>query len=107
MRGETALMAHIARAENQVSAARQSWNATSPSGCAECAQALERAVSELESACAAAAEGPAPESARARIEQLRRELDLFGRLVDSATAFCRGLEWIAAGTEAAHSDLRG
>ena len=107
MRDAAGLMAHIARAENYVSAARQSWNATSPAGCAECAQALERAISELESASAAAAEGPAAEGARERIEQLRRELDLFGRVVDSATAFCRGLEWIGAGTEAAPSDLRG
>ena len=107
MTPQAGLLAHVARAEGHVRKARQSWDPTSLSGCAECAEALRLAVAEMEAACATAAGGPPAPGAKARIERLRSEIDVLARLVDSAIAFCRGLEWRTVQEEVAHSDVQG
>ena len=107
MSQESGLLVHVAEAERQVRQARQAWNPSSVSGCAECAEALRQAVTEMEAACAAGAEGAAARGVRARIERLQADIDMLARLVDSAIAFCRGLEWSAVREEAAPSEMRG
>lgn len=99
----------LARAESHVRQARKSWDATSISACAECAEGLRLAVAEMEGACAAAAQGPVPDGTQIRLERLRSDVDQLSRLVDSAMAFYRGLEWSVAQEPepVAHSELRG
>ena len=109
MNRDSGITEFLARAESHVRQARKSWDATSVSGCAECAEGLRLAVAEMEGACAAAAQGPAPEGSQTRLERLRSDVDQLSRLVDSAMAFYRGLEWSVPQEqeEAAHSELRG
>ena len=108
MSRDSGITAYLARAEGHVRQAQKSWDATSLSGCAECAEGLRLAVAEMEGACAAL-QGPPPAGTGRRLERLRSDVDQLSRLVDSAMAFYRGMEWsVAQGPEeAAHSELRG
>lgn len=109
MTRDTGITGYLARAEGHVRQARKSWDATSISRCAECAEGLRLAVAEMEGACAAAPRGPAPAGTQIRLERLRGDVDQLSRLVDSAMAFYRGMEWSVAQVqeEAAPSELRG
>lgn len=109
MSRDTGITGFLARAEGHVRQARKSWDATSISGCAECAEGLRLAVAEMEGACAAAQQGPAPAGTQTRLERLGTDVDQLSRLVDSAMAFYRGLEWSVPQEQeqAAHSELRG
>jgi hypothetical protein len=109
MSRDSGITAYLARAEGHVRQAQKSWDATSLSGCAECAQGLRLAVAEMEGACAVALQGPPPAGTETRLERLRSDVDQLSRLVDSAMAFYRGMEWSVAQLpeEAAHSEMRG
>lgn len=107
MSPETRLAAHVGQAERHVRKARQLWDPSSVSGCAECAEELRHAVAEMEAACAAGGEGRATPGTKGRIERLQSDIEMLARLVDSAIAFCRGLEWNAVPQEAARSEMRG
>ena len=101
------LLAHIARAESHVHEARQAWDPTCMDACQECAEALQRAVAEMEAACACATDSPAAPESKPRLVRLRDEVDVLGRLVDAATAFCRGLELRTTTEEMASSEVEG
>ncbi|MBZ5575432.1 MAG: hypothetical protein LAP40_02600 [Acidobacteriia bacterium] len=107
MTTDTALVRHVARAEEYVADARSCWNPSRIASCGECAEALRRAVAEMEAACAAAAQGPAPAGVEMRIGRLRSEVDGLARLVDSAMAFCRGLAVQTESGELVHSEMEG
>ena len=109
MSRDSGITQSLARAEGHVRQARKSWDATSIPACAECAEGLRLAVAEMESVCAAAPRGSAPAGTQIRLERLRADVDQLSRLVDSAMAFYRGLEWSVAQEqpEAAPSELRG
>ena len=109
MTHDTGITGFLARAEGHVRQARKSWDATSLSACAGCADGLRLAVAEMEGACAAAPQGPAPAGTQIRLQRLQTDVDQLSRLVDSAMAFYRGMEWTVAQApeEAAPSELRG
>jgi hypothetical protein len=87
------LMTHLQRAEDHVQNARQSWNATDISRCAECLEHLRQAAEEIQAAQQfigeAALQGAT--TARERLQQLHGSVNRLGRLVNSAIAFHRGL----------------
>jgi hypothetical protein len=109
MNRDAGITGYLARAEGHVRQARKSWDATSLSGCAQCAEDLRLAVAEMEGACTAAPQGPPPAGTQVRLDRLRTDVDQLSRLVDSAMAFYRGLEWSVTQEqeEVAHSELRG
>jgi hypothetical protein len=90
------LMTHLQRAEDHVQCARQSWDATDITRCAECLEHLRRAAGEIQAAQQFAGEpalqvaGPVAK-AKDRLQQLHASVNRLGRLVDSAIAFHRGL----------------
>ena len=106
MTPETGILAHIARAEDLVRDARGAWDPTSLTGCAGCAEALRRAVAEMQAACEIAVQGQAPPEAKARLERLWNDVNALASLVDAAMAFSRGLD-LHSGEELAHSEVEG
>ena len=101
------LLDRIARAEAAVANASRSWDPTSASACANCAEALGQAVVEMEAACAAAAKGPAVAGTQARLKQLQVNVNSLARLVDAAMAFNRGLALQAGEEQLTHSEVEG
>lgn len=104
---EPDLIPHVLRAERQVQQARQSWDPTSLAGCEQCSRHLQKAIDEMAAAQRAAAQTPAGPGVKTRLVRLRNEVEVLSRLVDSATAFSRGLALRTASDEAVHSELRG
>ena len=101
------LMTHLQRAEEHVQTARQSWDATDISRCAECVEHLRQAAGEIQAAQQSIGEAALPASglaalANARLERLHSSVNRLGRLVDAAIAFHRGLA-IDTGMEEAMS----
>jgi hypothetical protein len=83
---------HVGRAESHVRGALSNWDAGSLPRCEECCELLRRAIGELEDAWRAAENGvPASVVVKKRLYQLRADVAVMIRLVDAATAFCRGL----------------
>lgn len=107
MTPDTDLMPYVLRAERHVQQARQSWDPTSLAGCERCSAQLKRAIDEMTAAQRAASRTPAGPGVKGRLVRLRNEVEVLSRLVDSATAFSRGLALRTASDEAVHSDLRG
>jgi multidrug efflux pump subunit AcrA (membrane-fusion protein) len=83
------LRERVMRAEAQVQAALRLWRAGDASGCDECCLSLQAAITELEGAQTDAAIPAA--SLRKRLERLQADVNRLTLLVDSATAFCRGM----------------
>jgi hypothetical protein len=104
------LMTHLQRAEDHVQRARQSWDATDISRCAECLEHLRQAAGEIQAAqqytneAALPAAEPAAE-ARDRLQRLHLSVNRLGRLVDSAIAFHRGLALQSGMEEAVSSEI--
>lgn len=96
MRRQPDLITHLQRADDHLRNARQSWDATDISRCAECLEHLQQAAGEIQAAqqftaeAALQAAGLAAQ-AKQRLQQLRGSVGRLGRLVDSAVAFHRGL----------------
>lgn len=107
MSGEAGVLARITAAEGHIRNARQSWDPSSLSACAECAEQLQQATSAMQAAVEATAAGPTPSGTRARLERLRSEVEVLSRLVDAATAFNRGLALRATSAEIIGSEVRG
>jgi len=90
------LMSHLQSAEDQVERARQSWDATDLSRCAQCAEHLHQAAVEIRAARQFTGEATfqgadSASKARQRLERLQNSVNRLGRLVDSAIALHRGL----------------
>ena len=107
MTSEADLIPYVLQAERHVQRARQSWDPTSLAGCEECSGYLQKAIDEMAAAQRAAAQTPAGPGVKARLIRLRNEVEVLSRLVDSATAFSRGLALRTVSGEAVHSELRG
>src|SRR5215469_12574387 len=103
----TAVLLHIERAEHHVRQAHDSWSAAQPERCIECLRHLQEAVSEMHQAQRAVVPGMGPAEARGRLERLRQDIGLLGKLVDAANAFYRGLAFGATMEEPAHSAVEG
>jgi len=88
-----ALEERVARAEAHVQAALRLWRADQPSRCDECRLLLGAAIGELQDVQRDPARGAAfpPASLGNRVRKIKADIDLLTRLVDSATAFCRGM----------------
>lgn len=106
MTAESPVLAHIAMAEIHVRDARQSWDPLSLPGCARCSAHLEQAIGEMQAACETAT-GPIPGDAKIRLGRLRGEVESLSRLVDSATAFNRGLALRSWRGETMASEVQG
>ena len=93
MRQGRGLEERVARAEAHVQAALRLWRADQPSRCDECCLSLRTAIAELQDVQRRPAGGAAvPVASLAkRLKELKADIDRLTRLVDSATAFCRGL----------------
>jgi hypothetical protein len=107
MIGPAQVLSHISRAEEYVREARKLWDPTSIDCCTECAEALRLAISEMESACTAAAAAPPVPGAKTRLRRLRNDVDVLAQWVDAAMAFARGLALRTATEELAHADVKG
>ena len=82
----------VGRAQSHMQGALKNWDACSLPRCEECCELLRRAIGELESAWQAAEKGvPASAAVKKRLYRLRADVGVMVRLVDAATAFCRGL----------------
>jgi hypothetical protein len=82
----------VGRAQSHLHSALKNWDACSLPRCEECCELLRRAIGELESAGQAAEKGvPASAAVKKRLYRLRADVGVMVRLVDAATAFCRGL----------------
>jgi hypothetical protein len=83
----------VARAEAHVQAALRLWRADLPSRCDECCLSLRTAIGELQDLQQDPARGAAfpVASLGNRLKKLRADINRLTRLVDSATAFCRGM----------------
>jgi|SRR5579871_3521339 len=101
------VLLHIERAEHYVRQAHESWNAARPERCIECLRHLQNAVSEMQQAQRAVVPGEGPAEARGRLERLRQDIGLLGKLVDAANAFYRGLAFHTGVEEPAHSVVEG
>lgn len=89
MRQGGELRERVTRAEAQVQAALRLWRADDASGCDECCLSLQAAIAELQDVPWDAAIPAA--ALRKRLERLQADVNRLTRLVDSATAFCRGM----------------
>lgn len=107
MTPENRLLAHIATAEAHVRIAREVWDPSSISACAQCGAQLQQAISEMSAASEAVGAGPAPAGSQARLNRLRADVEGLSRLVDAAIAFGRGLALRSAGVEPAGSEREG
>ena len=107
MTPEADLIPYVLQAEHSVQQARQSWDPTSLAGCEQCSGHLQKAIDEIAAAQRAAGQTPAGPGVKARLVRLRNEVEVLSRLVDSATAFSRGLALRVVSEEAVHSELRG
>jgi hypothetical protein len=107
MTPEADLIPYVLRAERHVQQARRSWDPTSLAGCEQCSGHLQKAIDEMAAAQGAAALTPPGPGVKARLVRLRNEVEVLSRLVDSATAFSRGLALRTVSDEAVHSELRG
>lgn len=112
MRHHTDLMTHLQLAEDHVRNARESWDATDISRCAECLEHLQQAAAEIQAAQQFTAEGAvqaAEPAARVkhRLQQLQGSVNRLGRLVDAAIAFHRGLALHTGMDEAVCSEGHG
>ena len=107
MTAANGIFAYIARAEDHLRRARQSWDPCSLSGCEQCNRHLQDAIEMMQGARQSASRHPAAPGARARLVRLRDEVETMSRLVDSAIAFSRGLALRVAGEELVHSELKG
>ena len=86
------LAERVGRAQDHMHGALKNWDACSLPRCEECCELLRRAIGELEGAWQAAEKGaPASAAVKKRLYQLRADVAVMVRLVDAATAFCRGL----------------
>jgi hypothetical protein len=83
----------VGRAEAHVAAALRVWRADQTSRCDECRLSLQTAIRELEDAGRDAGQvgSIAVAPLRQRLEQLQADVERLTRLVDAATAFCRGM----------------
>ena len=107
MTAETPVLAHLAAVEMHVRIARGVWDPSNLSACAECSEQLQRAIDEMTAASQAAPAEPAPREAKARLEQVRADVEGLQRLVDAAIAFGRGLALRTASPELADSQAEG
>jgi hypothetical protein len=104
------IMTHLQRAEDHVQNARQSWDATDISRCAQCLEHLRQAAGEIQAAqqfageTALQASEPAAK-AKDRLQRLHGSVNRLGRLVDSAIAFHRGLALQSGMDEAVSSEV--
>ncbi len=92
--------------------ARQSWDATDISRCAECLDNLRQAAGEMQAAQQfigeAALQAAEPTAkAKDRLQRLHGTVDRLGRLVDAAIAFHRGLALHTGMDEAVSSKGNG
>ncbi|GEM_PF-3200367 len=104
---ESGILGHIASAEVAVRKAREAWDPSSLPGCLECSEHLDQAIGQMQFACEATAAGPVPPDTKARLNQLRSEVESLSRLVGAATAFSRGLALRASEETMIVSDLKG
>jgi hypothetical protein len=107
MTAETGLLACILQAEGHVRNARRYWDPANLFSCEQCAEQLQQAIELMTAAQQAAARGAAAIGARTRLTQLRGEVEVLSRLIDSAMAFSRGLALRMASQEPVHSELKG
>lgn len=107
MTAEGGLHGYISRAEIHVGNARRNWDPSSLAGCARCADHLQKAIDEMNGAQKAATQAPAAPGTKARLVRLRNEVEVLSRLVDSATAFSRGLALRTMSEEAVQSEVKG
>jgi hypothetical protein len=87
------LQERVTRVEAHVAAALALWRAGQPGRCDECGLSLQAAIGELEDAYRnAGRSGPSlPAPLAQRLERLQTDVNRLTRLVDAATAFCRGM----------------
>ena len=107
MTAENGIFAYIARAEDHLRRARQSWDPSSLSGCEQCNRHLQGAIEMMQAAQQSASRNPVAPSARARLVRLRNEVETLSRLIDSAAAFARGLALRVGSEELVPSELKG
>ena len=105
-------MTHLQRVEEHAERARQSWDATDVSRCAECLVHLQHAAEEIQAAQQFTADAVSPvaglaSQANDRLHRLCGSVNRLGRLVDAAIAFHRAIALQTGMDEAVSSKGNG
>jgi hypothetical protein len=93
MRPRGDLEERVERAQAHVQTALDLWRAAKPGDCDECCLSLEAALGEIKNVRQDVEQGGAFPVAplKKRMKRLTADVNRLTRLVDAATAFCRGM----------------